>query len=507
MKKPALVLMAALLSVVGCDSLRSAMTAHTDVAARAGSQELSTQKLADLIGNSTVPLSPEKEPNEKMARAVADVWINYQLLGKAAAQNDTFTDPKEMDRVLWREINQVKIEKLYNVVSQDWKSTDTVATEADYNQGFVLSAAHILFAFPQPGGPQAVDSVKKVAESVRKNLTGANFSEMVARHSKDSASLPNKGLYPAFPKGMMVKEFEDALMALRPGEISAPVQTRFGYHIIRRPMFEEVKAEIGKAKAERQTKLAESTYVAKLQEDGDVDVKKNAPEVARKVANDIDANRKNGTVLATSKVGKFTAGDFARVLRSFPNRQQIAQSVQTMPDTLIPVVVTELVRQDLLVRMADSAKLGPDSAELSAIRARLTNHLVGAWRQLGVEPESLGDSAANEAARMRVAAARVDSFMVGLMQSQRMYVTVADPLETLLREQNSFSISDAGISRALEQATRVRALADSARALEMRNAPPTDVPMPGAQPPAGGKEPPPATGRGGGSPPPSGPGG
>src|SRR6059058_239256 len=61
---------------------------------------------------------------------------------------------------------------------------------------------------------------------------GANFAEVAKKYSADSASREQGGELGWFRRGPMVKQFEDVAFRLRPGEISDPVETEFGYHII-----------------------------------------------------------------------------------------------------------------------------------------------------------------------------------------------------------------------------------------------------------------------------------
>jgi peptidyl-prolyl cis-trans isomerase C len=70
------------------------------------------------------------------------------------------------------------------------------------------------------------------AKAIKEELdAGGNFAQ-VAREKSTGPSGPNGGELGWFSSGMMVPDFEAAVIALKPGEISAPVQTQFGWHVI-----------------------------------------------------------------------------------------------------------------------------------------------------------------------------------------------------------------------------------------------------------------------------------
>lgn len=75
---------------------------------------------------------------------------------------------------------------------------------------------------------------EKTAKEVKEKLDkGEDFAALAKEYSKDTANAANGGELGTFSKGQMVKEFEDAVFSLKEGEISAPVKTQFGYHIIK----------------------------------------------------------------------------------------------------------------------------------------------------------------------------------------------------------------------------------------------------------------------------------
>ena len=78
------------------------------------------------------------------------------------------------------------------------------------------------------------DSLARAEEVYRKAKDGADFARLAKEYSSDAGSAKQGGELPAFGVGEMVEPFEVAAFALNtPGELSRPVKTRFGYHIIK----------------------------------------------------------------------------------------------------------------------------------------------------------------------------------------------------------------------------------------------------------------------------------
>ena len=79
--------------------------------------------------------------------------------------------------------------------------------------------------------------VKKQSEAIEildKIKNGEKFGKMARQFSTDSGSAKRDGSLGYFSRGKMVKEFENAAFALQAGQISEPIKTQYGYHIIKR---------------------------------------------------------------------------------------------------------------------------------------------------------------------------------------------------------------------------------------------------------------------------------
>lgn len=477
MKRRTVLVLAAAVSmsagVAACQGLKEAFTAHVDVAATAGAQELSVERLAKLLSGVQVPLTPD------IAKAIANIWVDYQLMGQAAAHNDTLNDPKAVDDALWAFLAQQRAGKYHEQIVKTYPGVDTTGLAAKYATSDYLAAQHILFVVQPTSTAAQKDSVRKLATTVRAELTTANFSAMAAKYSGDPGSASRGGSLGVFKKGAMVPEFNAALIALSPGAISGLVQSQFGYHIIRRNTYAEVKQEFAQQVGGPAIEKADSIYMAGLEAAGNIKFTPTAAQTVKTVVVDLDSHSNDKTVIATWKGGDFTVSRLVRWLESAPQKEQMADQVRQMPDSAVIGVLRQVMRNELVLHAADSAKIVLDSAELANIHSRYSAAVLNVWNALNVAPASLADSGKTAAERAKVAAARVDAFMDRLMQQQAQFVPVAPPVEKVARTKFGFKLSTAGLQRSIEQASKTKAAADSARA---KARPATEVPIGGAPP-------------------------
>jgi parvulin-like peptidyl-prolyl cis-trans isomerase-like protein len=473
-------LAAAALVLTACEGLKEALTAHVDVAARAGSQELSVTRLGDLLGNAKIQVPVTRET----AAIIADIWTGYQQLAYAAAHGDSLADKKAIDKAMEPMVNAQRVNRFMDSIQKSFKVDS--GSEAAYNQaaGGLLSARHILIGFKNPGVPASQaekDSLKKKADQVRTQVTAQNFADMVKKYSTDPTAAQNNGYLGVWSKGRMIPAFDNATQALKPGEISQPIETNYGYHIIQRMPYADVQKDFAAQYAQSSVRVADSTYVAQIESSANVQVKDNSPAAIKEAAKDPTKHRDDKSTLATFKGGELTVADFLGWMESVPPQQQILQRIPQAADSQLKPFVKSVAVQQLMLRRADSAKvqLPPED------RANMYNsiqQLVGnIWNTLGVDPKQLADSAKSTAEKERLAASRVDAYLDRMMAGQAQPLTVPSPLKKLLDAKYESSTNSAGIDRAFERAQKVRTSADSARAA---NQPKSEVPIPGG-PPAG----------------------
>jgi parvulin-like peptidyl-prolyl isomerase len=88
-------------------------------------------------------------------------------------------------------------------------------------------------ATPTPAPRSEAEALARIIEVKQKLDAGGDFAALVAEYSEDAGSKAQGGELGWFGKGQMVAEFENAAFALQPGQVSDPVKTQFGYHLIK----------------------------------------------------------------------------------------------------------------------------------------------------------------------------------------------------------------------------------------------------------------------------------
>ncbi len=132
------------------------------------------------------------------------------------------------------------IEKLLNQRGMKYPTDQEVKDFYDqhtdkFKRPAQIHARHILVRVKPDADEKAWAEAKKKAEAIRKKAVakGADFAEL-AKENSDGPSKSRGGDLGWFARGSMVPAFEDAAFKLKKGEVSQPVRTQFGWHIVKK---------------------------------------------------------------------------------------------------------------------------------------------------------------------------------------------------------------------------------------------------------------------------------
>ena len=137
-----------------------------------------------------------------------------------------------------------------------------------------IDVSHILISSESRSSKAALQLATEIGEELQ--LDPSRFDAMVEEYSEDPSKKVNGGRFPQVKKNDMVKSFEVAAFAMdEPGEISSPVETTYGFHIIRLnrkmpgtvPPFEDIKAQAMRQVREQYLKDYSTRYLKKTLSD------------------------------------------------------------------------------------------------------------------------------------------------------------------------------------------------------------------------------------------------
>ena len=302
----------------------------------------------------------------------------------------------------FRSPEQAQIE--YVVLDLDALTSGINVTEDDlrkyYNENLARytvaeerRASHILIAAAKDAAAAERSKAKAKAEALLAELrkSPATFAAVAKKESSDTASAERGGDLDFFSRGAMVKPFEDAAFAMKPGEISNVVETDFGYHIIRldavrggdKKPFEAARAEI---EAAVKKQLAQAKY-AEAAEQFTNTVFEQADSL-QPVVDKLKLKKLTATVQRSPAPGSAGALASAKLLTAVfgndaltnkrnteavevgPNQLASARVVLHQPARVLPLAeVMPQVRERVIAEQAAAAARKLGEARLAALRA------------------------------------------------------------------------------------------------------------------------------------------
>ena len=181
--------------------------------------------------------------DKKTVEEYVDLFVNYKL--KVQAALDARIDTTKAFLTEFAQYRDQQVRPTFVTDDDMLQEAHVVYDETVKNIGpdGLVNASHILIRTPQKATEEQLQEAKRRIDSVYTALkNGADFEELAKKVSQDPGSAQRGGVLGFFSRNQTVKEFEDAAFALQPGEMSAPVQSPYGWHIIRvteRKQFED----------------------------------------------------------------------------------------------------------------------------------------------------------------------------------------------------------------------------------------------------------------------------
>ena len=311
MKKLLAILAACVIGIttVGCGDTTLAKVNGKAIKAKQYEEELKFTKWIYQLqyGDSVWEMMKAQDPKyqDTIKNQVLDKMVQEQVFLQYAEKNDIKPNDKELkefkeqnkkilENAKTKEslkkagINEDYLEKLAEKSATmagvqkfiEKKSTPSEKQLKEYfeKNNEKLDASHILLSTtdPKTGKPmdekQKAEVKKKADEVYKKAKDGEDFAKLAKEYSQDPGSKEAGGSLGEFPRGAMVPEFEKVAFSLKDGEISKPVETQFGYHIIK--LNKKIKLNFNDVKNNMKQELTQKNMqelFAKIQKDAKVE--------------------------------------------------------------------------------------------------------------------------------------------------------------------------------------------------------------------------------------------
>ena len=164
--------------------------------------------------------------NEEGIKVLTDEMVNQEIVLADAYKNKLDNDEEFKNELNLVKENMLKNYAMHKIFESVKPTEDDLKGYYEANKELVIpqktyTASHIL-----------VDDEQKANDIYDEIEEGLDFKEAAKKYSKDP-SAASGGSLGTFPKGVMVQEFQDGLDSLEVGEISKPVKSQFGYHLIK----------------------------------------------------------------------------------------------------------------------------------------------------------------------------------------------------------------------------------------------------------------------------------
>lgn len=229
-----------------------------------GTEKITKAEFEQIFESVTAQMPPERRaaaqsPDAK--RQMAEQLAELKALAQEA-RRQKMDQTSEYKTQLMMRSDQLAAGLLYQQLAKTTKP-DAAAVKAYYDEHKgeydTVTARHILIrmkgsAVPLKDGQEELSDEQALAKATdlrAKIAAGGNFEELAKANSDDTGSGANGGALGDFTRGRMVPQFEETAFKLAVNEVSEPVKTQFGYHVIQVTKHESKKQEDVQAEIEQ----------------------------------------------------------------------------------------------------------------------------------------------------------------------------------------------------------------------------------------------------------------
>lgn len=479
-------LVAAPFALGACGGFGSAMTAHTDVVAKAAGKELKVEDAAELLAaNPQIPADPQ------VVRTLADMWVDYTLLATAAAEDSTLA-VLDLEKLVEEQRDEATLRRFV----ESNVRVDTTFTDAEVDQlwategpGTEIRARHILFTTGSMGAggaeltPQQRQAKRTQAEQVaRRAAAGEDFQALAREFTEEPGGKERAGDLDWFGRGRMVAQFEEAAFKLQAGQVSPVVETPFGYHVIKvedrrqQPLGDNREAFRADLKNQARGK-AINAYVDSLKKVATVVVQPGAAAAIKELAAQENLSlrgRAASRSLVTYRGGEVTTGEIAELMQGVSANEREAMK-NASEDDIKPFLEDRGLREFLLAE-ARSKNFRLSTAAVDSIRTDARTAIRQILEMTGFAGRTFPRGKAGEGAIQEA----VRQLMQQVVAGQRQPPPPLGPLSHALRNAYGADVNVAAFTRVVDRMKAIRAAQPGGALPDMP--PGTENRVPPAQP-------------------------
>ncbi len=212
---------------------------NSKVLATAGAETLTQAQFNQMLVGMPPQLKAMMDSQPELQQTMLSRWADFSILAQEAKAQGI--DKEAPIQTKLKDLTSRVLVEEFIIRNTGKTEVDDKAIQAyydshksEYAHDDMVKAQHILIKVEDANNAEQVTAAKKKIDDIKARLDkGENFNVLAQKLSDDPGSKMNGGDLGFFARGSMVPEFERTAFTTKKGEISAPVQTQFGWHLIK----------------------------------------------------------------------------------------------------------------------------------------------------------------------------------------------------------------------------------------------------------------------------------